>query len=119
MSVIAIVGSRDFNDYEVLKTEMNKFDIEKIVSGGAKGADLLAEQYGREHNIPVEVHKPDWKMGLHAGILRNKVIVDHSDAVVAFWNGESYGTLSTIKHAKKTGKPVTIPLRQNSCRLKF
>jgi len=42
MSVIAIVGSRDFNDYEVLKTEMNKFDIEKIVSGGAKGSDLLA-----------------------------------------------------------------------------
>ena len=108
MSVIAIVGSRDFNDYEVLKTEMSKFDIEKIVTGGAKGADLLAEQYGREHNIPVEVHKPDWKLGLHAGILRNKVIVDHSDAVVAFWNGESYGTLSTIKHAKKTGKPVTI-----------
>jgi len=108
MSVIAIVGSRYFNDYEVLKTEMNKFDIEKIVSGGAKGADLLAEQYGREHNIPVEVHKPDWKLGLHAGILRNKVIVDHSDAVVAFWNGESYGTLSTIKHAKKTGKQVTI-----------
>ena len=114
MSVIAIVGSRDFKDYDVLKTEISQFDIDKIVTGGAKGADLLAEHYARERNIPVEVFKPDWKLGRHAGILRNKVIVDRSDAVVAFWNGESYGTLSTIKHAKKTGKPVTIVIIKNN-----
>ena len=40
MSVITIVGSRDFNDYEVLKTELSRLDLKKIVPGGAKGADL-------------------------------------------------------------------------------
>ena len=108
MSVIAIVGSRDFNDYELLKAEMNKVEIKKIVTGGANGADLLAEYYAREHNIPVEVFKPDWKLGRHAGILRNRLIVENSDAVIAFWNGQSKGTLSTINHAKKLGKPVSI-----------
>ena len=108
MSVIAIVGSRDFNDYEVLKTELSRFDIKKIVTSGAKGADLLAEQYAHDHNIPIEVYKPDSKLGRHASILRNKLMVDDSDAIVVFWNGQYYGTLSTIRHAKKTGKPVSI-----------
>ncbi len=98
MSVIAIVGSRDFNDYELLKAEMNKVEIKKIVTGGAKGADQLAENYAREHNIPVEVFKPDWKLGRHAGIL----------LACDFWNGQSKGTLSTINHAKKLGKQVLI-----------
>ena len=108
MSVIAIVGSRDFNDYELLKAEMNKVEIKKIVTGGAKGADQLAENYAREHNIPVVVFKPDWKLGRHAGVLRNRLIVENSEAVIAFWNGQSKGMLSTINHAKKLGKPVTI-----------
>ena len=52
MIKLAIVGSRDFTDYErfkeaVLQTllnwNVNKTDIEYIVSGGAKGADTLAE----------------------------------------------------------------------------
>ena len=63
-----------------------------------------------EHNIPVEVYKSDWKLGRHAGVLRNKVIVDNSEAVIAFWNGRSKGTFSTIKHANKVGKSVTIIL---------
>ena len=108
MTVIVIVGSRDFDDYELLKSEMNKIEIKKIITGGTKGADLLAERYAHEHNIPVEVYKPDWKVGRHAAVLRSKVIVDNAEAVIAFWNGESYGTLSTINHAKKTDKPVTI-----------
>ena len=108
MSVFAIVGSRNFNDYELLKSELKKVGIKKIVTGGAKGADSLAEKYAHEYNIPLEIYKPDCKLGRHAGFLRNKLIVDNSQSVIAFWNGESYGTLSTINHAKKTGKPVTI-----------
>lgn len=45
---IAIVGSRSFKDYELLKNEVEKFITENsleevtIVSGGAVGADTLA-----------------------------------------------------------------------------
>lgn len=47
---IAIVGSRDFTDYEFFKTKVEYLlqNIKEeiiIVSGGAKGVDSLANQY--------------------------------------------------------------------------
>lgn len=108
MTIFAVVGSRDFDDYDLLKSELSKFEITKIISGGAKGADSLAERYAAENNIPTEIYKPDWSIGKHAGIMRNKTIVDNSDRVIAFWDGSSKGTLSSINHAKKNGKPTII-----------
>jgi len=40
--------------------------------------------------------------------VRNKVIVDYADKIIAFWDGKSKGTLSVIEYAKKTGKPCEI-----------
>lgn len=34
---------------------------ELVVSGGAKGADTLGEQWARKHKIKVLILKPDWK----------------------------------------------------------
>lgn len=104
----AVIGSRDFNDYELLESELSKYDIDCIVSGGAKGADSLAEQYAIERNIPTEIYKPNWSLGRHAAILRNKTIVDSSDSVIAFWDGKSKGTSHSIKYAEKNGKPTII-----------
>lgn len=33
----------------------------KLVSGGAKGADALAERYASENNIEIEVFNADWQ----------------------------------------------------------
>ena len=53
---LAIVGTRTFTDYEFLCWEVNKFsNITEIISGGAKGADKLAEQYAKEHKIPLSI----------------------------------------------------------------
>jgi predicted Rossmann fold nucleotide-binding protein DprA/Smf involved in DNA uptake len=103
-----VIGSRSFEDYDLLKNELTKHDITCIISGGAKGADSLAEQYAFEHNIPTTIHKPDWSIGRHAGFLRNKTIVEESDRIIAFWDGTSKGTLSSINYAKKYGKPTII-----------
>jgi len=35
---VAVIGSRTFNNYELLKTTLEKFNISNVVSGGAKGA---------------------------------------------------------------------------------
>ncbi|MGV4413832.1 SLOG family protein [Chryseobacterium sp. T1] len=50
---IAIVGARDFEDYEIRKTTLNsyienKICVSSIVSGGAKGADTLAKRYAED-----------------------------------------------------------------------
>ncbi len=108
---IAVIGSRNFNDYSLLKNIMDKYknECEGIVSGGARGADKLAERYAEENQIPLKVFKPEWKRyGKGAGLIRNRTIVENADLIIAFWDGKSKGTKYTIDYAKKCGKKVEI-----------
>lgn len=112
---LAIVGSRDFSDYNFLKQnvlelmESHSFKFTHIVSGGAKGADTLANRYADEKNIEMIVFKPDWKKyGKRAGFIRNTDIIETSDVIVAFWDGKSTGTKDSIEKALNLNKQVTI-----------
>ena len=111
----AVVGSRGFDDYGLLKEILRKHQISKIISGGARGADELAERFAEEYGIETEIYKPDWKAyGRSAGPKRNKTIVENSDKVIAFWDGKSRGTKSSIDHAKKVGKELVVVLYTKS-----
>lgn len=106
---VAIIGSRDFNDYGKLKEVLNFFKPTKIISGGAKGADLLGEKYANENGIEKIIHYPDWdKHGRGAGFVRNQLIIDDCDVVIAFWDGESKGTKNSIEKAEKQKKHTII-----------
>ena len=107
---IGVVGSRDFDDYKKLEKELNKIEgITVIVSGGAKGADTLAREFAEKNDIKLTEFKPDYEQyGRGAPIRRNKKIVEYSDQIIAFWDGESRGTKNTIDIAEKQDKPVTI-----------
>lgn len=110
---VAIVGSRSFNDYERLEQCIASIssDIEVIVSGGAKGADSLAANYAREHGIELEEYLPEYsRYGRAATIVRNRQIVDASDMILAFWDGCSKGTKSTLDYARKCNKQVVIEM---------
>lgn len=110
---LAIVGSRNFTDYRVMcsfiKTKFDLSTIDGIVSGGAKGADSLAERFAHENNLLLYVKEADWKKyGRAAGPKRNKLIVEEADAIVAFPTETSRGTLNTINIAKKSGKRLEV-----------
>jgi len=110
---LAIVGSRTFNDYDLFEYWIGYFDgdlIEELVSGGAKGADSLAEKYAKLYwGCPIRIFQPDWnKFGKQAGFIRNQQIVDNCDVVLAFWDGKSRGTKDTIDKARKAKKPTLI-----------
>lgn len=106
---VAVVGSRTFNDYYMMMDCLDVLKIAEIVSGGAKGADSLAERYANERSIPLTVFKPEWdRYGKGAGFRRNATIVDHADLVVAFWDGSSKGTQHSINYAKARNKEVII-----------
>jgi hypothetical protein len=111
MLKIAVIGSRGFNDYDLMKTTLESYRMIApgitIVSGGAKGADSLAEKYASEMGLETIIFKPDWKThGKIAGFLRNTTIIEEADLVIAFWDGESHGTLDSMKKAKKLNKTL-------------
>lgn len=106
---VAVIGSRGFNDYEKVKETLSKINITLLVSGGAKGADLLGERYAKENNIETKIFIPDWdKHGKKAGFLRNTDIIENAELVVAFWDGTSKGTLDSINKTKEQNKKLII-----------
>ena len=115
---IAVVGSRGFKDedfiFEKLHDETKYLKLEgyTIVSGGARGVDTFAENFAKEINLKTKIFKPDWdKYGKRAGFLRNELIINEADKVIAFWDGTSKGTKHSIDLAIKAGKPVDIYIR--------
>jgi hypothetical protein len=106
---VAVIGSRGFNDYELVVRTLSNLNITLLISGGAKGADSLGERYANENDIQTLIFKPDWeKHGKAAGMIRNTNIVDNSELIVAFWDQISKGTKDSIDKAKKLGKKIVV-----------
>lgn len=110
---LAIVGSRVFEDYDLL-CRWADFMVHgaktiEIVSGGARGADSLARRYAGEHDVDYKEFPADWRrLGRRAGMIRNRQIVLRSDRVLAFWDGHSVGTRHTINLTAAMAKPVVV-----------
>ena len=112
---LGIIGSRKFLDWEAFKYNMIMFFpnppsmIDMVISGGAEGADTMAECFADFHGIKTKIIKPDWKKhGKQAGFIRNSEIVAQCDVLVAFWDGQSRGTQDSITKAKMFHKPTII-----------
>ena len=108
---LSVIGSRTFENYEMLVNEILKLNlnISSVISGGAKGADTLAERWANENNIPIILYKPDWKKyGRAAGLRRNENIIESCDFCLAFWDGKSKGTKFSIDLCKKLKKPIKV-----------
>ena len=113
---VIIAGGRDFNDYPLLKAKCDNILADKtathriiVVSGAAKGADSLGEQYAREKGYTVERYPADWNThGRAAGPIRNAQMANSADALIAFWDGQSKGTKNMINIAKTKGLGVRV-----------
>lgn len=112
---LIVAGSRTFDDVSLLdhvvKNEINIFieDIEEVISGHAIGADQLGERWAKIHKIPVKIFLPDWSAyGNSAGPIRNRLMADYGDFLLAFWDGESAGTKNMIRQMERLHKPHLI-----------
>lgn len=103
---VAVVGSRH------IYIDIDKYipaHATTIISGGARGVDTLAEAYADKHNLVKIIFKPEYdKYGKSAPIVRNRLIVENADMVVAIWDGHSRGTKFTIDYARKLNKPIRV-----------
>lgn len=107
---VAFVGSRSWDDERSIRNRIADLDPgDIVVTGGARGADRIAERLARERGLAVEVIRADWQTyGRAAGMLRNRTLVERCDRVIAFWDGKSPGTRHTIELARMAGKRVEV-----------
>ena len=122
---IIIAGGRDFDDYSLLRTKViyavkdvlikvnQKNLIPKqqvtIISGTAKGADSLGEQFAKEFELALKQMPAQWDAyGKSAGYRRNVQMAEFAreddnaqGILIAFWDGKSRGTKHMIEIAQK------------------
>lgn len=136
--IVAIVGSREFNDETVVERVVCGLvaddAVVTIISGGARGADSLVREtcrrlgfhfcledvsdpYGLTH-LPMPHHfcemKADWRpngrYNPRAGYERNARLVRHASMVIALFapGPRSGGTTDTIERARAAHLPTHI-----------
>jgi len=111
---IAIVGSRNFQDLRQVVVYIYDNLVpgrDVVITGGAQGVDQTAAEAARLHGCAVVVHEPDYKRyGRGAPLIRNKLIVDDCEQLVAFWDGKSRGTMHTIRAMREAKRKFLIKL---------
>lgn len=111
---IVVCGGRYYDNREAVHRTLNymdgQFDITRVATGGANGADALAANWAAIANVPYVkyvVTKEDWdRLGKAAGPRRNGIMLreEQPDAVVAFPGGR--GTADMVRRARENGLRV-------------
>ena len=108
---ILVCGGRGYNDAariaRTLDAVKERFRIDGMITGGAPGADSLADAWAYANHVAVVNVHPDWREhGVNAGPIRNQQMLDEQqpDFVVEFPGGQ--GTADMTKRARKAGLPI-------------
>lgn len=115
MTRVLVCGGRDVIDRDFVWGTLDRLHaarpVTHLVSGGARGADTLAELWANSRGVPKTVFEADWNtLGRSAGHIRNQRMLDEGDieVVVAFPGGA--GTRDMVRRSQAAGKPVvSIP----------
>lgn len=116
---LIIAGSRNYHDEGDFFHRMNNIvaknpwirEVTEVVSGTARGADTLGEEWAALYRLPVVKFPANWdKYGRSAGFRRNADMAQYADGLVAFWDGVSPGTASMINLAKAEGLKIFIEM---------
>lgn len=116
---LLVAGTRTFYDYDLLSKEIKRLtarygDNICIVSGGARGADTLAERYAKDNGLEFVEFKAEWdKYGKSAGFIRNEKMHQFisgfkNRGCVLFWDGKSKGTKYNIELSRKYNNQLRI-----------
>ena len=104
---VAVIGSRGLS-----VSDLSRYlpeNTTEIVSGGAKGVDTSAREYALAHGIKLTEFLPEYtKYGRSAPLKRNITIIEYSDIVIAFWDGNHEYEILSLTTAAKLGVEVRV-----------
>ena len=114
---LIVAGGRDFTNRDIMLGVLYDLAVDgiikddaELVCGMARGADLTAYGIWEPTGLPIHQFIPDWdgRHGKSAGYIRNAEMGRFADLLVAFWDGQSFGTKHMIGFMERLGKPVFI-----------
>jgi len=114
--VLGIAGSRELTTHNtkfVSKSLADFFlenEVTRVISGGARGVDTIAERSAEVLNIDTMIIRPENPKIKYSYLERNKTIVDNSDKILVFWDGKSRGSKFVIDYCKAIAKPYRVYL---------
>jgi YspA, cpYpsA-related SLOG family len=111
---VLVCGGREYHDAACVDKWLTDLRPYLVIQGGAFGADLLALNWARSHQVNARTFAADWKKhGKSAGPKRNQQMLDEGlpDVVLAFPGGR--GTADMVTRAKAAGVDV-IQVRANA-----
>jgi hypothetical protein len=114
--IYLICGSRDLGEHTarvhglIASDLANLPDSSVVIAGGARGVDTMAADLATARGLHVAVVKPNWpRFGKAAGVRRNVAMLALKPiAVLAYWDGRSPGTKTTIDLARERGVWVEV-----------
>lgn len=118
---VVIAGSRTIDEtwpYYMKRLEalIEKFEstygiIDIVVSGRAKGADRLGEQWAIANGVGIAKFPAKWDLhGKAAGPIRNQEMGDFSDGGIIMWDGKSTGAKHMSEVLRKQHKPFILDI---------
>lgn len=122
---VLVTGDRNWTDKQAIREALVNVRARTVIEGGARGADKLAREAGKELRLNVEEFPAHWThsphcwprpcrrpMGDVAGPARNQQMLDEGkpDLVLAFHNclEASKGTADMVARAVKAGVPIYL-----------
>ena len=106
-----IAGSRDITSHAAVVSAVGQcpWNITTVLSGRARGVDLLGERWAAENGIPLELYPANWNAyGKLAGFVRNIEMARKAEGLLAVWDGASNGTRHMIRTAENHGLKTFI-----------
>jgi len=103
---VAIIGSKGL---VVLLSRYIPAQTTEIISDGERGVGTYARMYAETNGINYREFLPKYDIyGKKAPLIRDKLIINAADLVIAFWDGESRGTKHIIDRCLAINKPIII-----------
>lgn len=110
---LAVCGGRELDDWALVREALDSIHesdgVDRLVTGGCRGADKLAEDWASLNLVDTDIYEANWEQhGKGAGPIRNQEMLDlgKPDMLLAFPGGR--GTSDMTKRALKSGIRVAI-----------